>query len=135
VTCLHCPLSGNGSINTFPRQQIRTQQLTVLIAYFPILKKIECAYEITLLCVCAHVRVAVYPPIVARQRIGKSLLIVARQRLHFLCCPCRIKGKQAISCSLNIFFSVCFVLRLYTENIWARHSKSGDLFLQNTYSP
>jgi hypothetical protein len=26
MTCLHCPLHGNGSINTFPRQQICMQQ-------------------------------------------------------------------------------------------------------------
>jgi hypothetical protein len=31
------------------------------------------------LCVCACV--CVFPPIVARQRLGKSILIVARQRL------------------------------------------------------
>jgi hypothetical protein len=35
------------------------------------------------LCVCECVRVcvSVYPPVVARQRLGKNPLIVARQRL------------------------------------------------------
>jgi hypothetical protein len=53
-------------------------------------------------CVC----VSVYrppPPIVARRRLSKSTLIVARQRLRFLCHLCRIKGK-AISSSQNLFF-------------------------------
>jgi hypothetical protein len=31
VICLHCPLRGNGSINTFPRQQIRTHQPTAIL--------------------------------------------------------------------------------------------------------
>jgi hypothetical protein len=31
VTCLHCPLCDNGSINMFPRQQIGTKQLATLL--------------------------------------------------------------------------------------------------------
>jgi hypothetical protein len=50
---------------------------TPFLAYFPTLKKIEYAYEITLLSVCLCIS-----PIVARQRLGKSSLIVARQQLH-----------------------------------------------------
>jgi hypothetical protein len=50
--------------------------ISSLISYF---EKIEHAFQTTLLsvfmCVC------VYPPIVARQRLGESPLIVARQRL------------------------------------------------------
>jgi hypothetical protein len=58
--------------------------------------------------VCVSVRVSL---VVARQRLGKTLL---RQRIHtqqqncwtrrFQCGPCRIKGKQAISCSQNFLF-------------------------------
>jgi hypothetical protein len=57
-------------------------------------------------CVClfVFVFVSVYPPIVARQRLGKSPLIVARQRQLFLCGPCRIKGKLAIISSQNFLF-------------------------------
>jgi hypothetical protein len=50
-------------------------------------------------CVCLCI-----PLIVAKQRLGKSPLIVARQRLRFLCGPCRIKGKYAISSSQNFLF-------------------------------
>jgi hypothetical protein len=32
-------------------------------------------------CVCVRMCVSVYPPIIAKERLGKSLLIVARQRL------------------------------------------------------
>jgi hypothetical protein len=31
VTCLHFPFRGNGSIDTFPRQQMRMQQLRALL--------------------------------------------------------------------------------------------------------
>jgi hypothetical protein len=52
--------------------------------------------------VCA----CVSPSIVARQRPGKSPLIVARHRLRFICGPCRIKGKEEISSSQNFLLVI-----------------------------
>jgi hypothetical protein len=46
--------------------------------YFPYFEQIEQAYEITLLCVYVCLCIS---PIVARRRLGKNPLIVARQRL------------------------------------------------------
>jgi hypothetical protein len=57
-------------------------------------------------CMC----VSAYPPNVARQQLGKSPVIVARQRLGFLCGPRRIKGKNAIHSSQN--FLICIKKRL-----------------------
>jgi hypothetical protein len=74
--------------------------ISALLSYF---EKMEYVYEIKLLCLC--VCVSVYPPIVARQRLGKSPLIVAMERLRFPCGPCRIKGKQAISPWQNFLFA------------------------------
>jgi hypothetical protein len=50
----------------------------LLLAYFPYLKKLS--GPIISRC-CLSVCVSVYPPVVARQRLGKSPLIVARQLL------------------------------------------------------
>jgi hypothetical protein len=48
------------------------------LACFPYFEKIKEAYEITFLCVCVCLCIP---------------HIVARQRLRFLCGPCRIEGK------------------------------------------
>jgi hypothetical protein len=50
-------------------------------------------------CVCVYI-----PLIVARQRLGKSPLIIDRQQLYFLYGPCRIKGKSAIISSQKLLF-------------------------------
>jgi hypothetical protein len=42
---------------------------------------------------------SLYRPIVARQRLGKHVPGV-------LCCPCRIKGKQAISSAEDFLFLI-----------------------------
>jgi hypothetical protein len=59
----------------------------------------------------------VYPPIVARLRLGKDVPAATKNcwRRHFLSRPCRIKGKYAISSSQNFllaYFSyfVSFIL-------------------------
>jgi hypothetical protein len=40
VICLHCPLHDNGSINRFPRQQVRAQHVTALLEeMFPVLSE------------------------------------------------------------------------------------------------
>jgi hypothetical protein len=42
--------------------------------------------------------------IVARQRLGKHFHVARRNwKRHFLCDPCRIKGKYAISSAQNFF--------------------------------
>jgi hypothetical protein len=58
----------------------------VFLAYFPILKKNRLGLRDPV-AVRAYVFLCVCPPIVARQRLGKSPFVVARQRLRFLCGP------------------------------------------------
>jgi hypothetical protein len=53
------------------------------------------------LCVCLCI-----PLIDTMQRLGKSRLIIARQRLRFLYCQGRIKGKQENSSSQNFLLHV-----------------------------
>jgi hypothetical protein len=63
----------NNSHLWFRRSLKFTKIIPSFLAYFPYFVKIEQAYEISC-CLCI-------PPIVARQRLGKSPLIVARQQL------------------------------------------------------
>jgi hypothetical protein len=48
----------------------------------------------------------VYPPIVARYQIGKDVPAATKScwRRRFVCGPCRIKRKQAISSSQNFLY-------------------------------
>jgi hypothetical protein len=50
-----------------------------------------------------------YLPIVARQQHGKDVLAAMKNcwRHRFLCGPCCVKGKQAISSSQNFVFKYC----------------------------
>jgi hypothetical protein len=41
-----------------------------LLAYFPYFENIKSAYDIVLLSVCVCVCLSLYPPILARQRLG-----------------------------------------------------------------
>jgi hypothetical protein len=65
-------------------------------------------------CVCLYI-----PHIGARQRLDKSPLVVARQRLHFLCVPCRLKRKQAIK--LFVPFCTQSSISLQTNGIVVIH--------------
>jgi hypothetical protein len=63
---------------------------------------------------------SVYLSIVARQRLVKHAPTVTRTcwRSRFLCCPCRIKGKSAISSSqkLSLFFIRGFLRHIQRSN-------------------
>jgi hypothetical protein len=91
------PLSllGNGSVNTFPRQRIHVTIANLLDASFSIRSVL---YQMSL---------SVYPPTVARQRLGKFVPAATKNcwRRYFLCGPCCITGKYAISSSPNLFVS------------------------------
>jgi hypothetical protein len=53
---------------------------------------------------CLHAVCLWIPPIVARQWLGKDFPTATRNclRRHFLCSPCRVKGKYEISFSKNL---------------------------------
>jgi hypothetical protein len=79
-------LLGKRSVNTFPQQWIPATKEELLDAPFlcgPHIIKGESLDR------------ALYPPIVARQRIGKHFLVATKKWLKnpFLCGPCRIRRK------------------------------------------
>jgi hypothetical protein len=74
------------------------------------------------------------PLIVARQQTGKHVLVAKNTRATiencwkcFICCPCRIKGKQAISSSQNFlfYFKYSQTYFIYSRSVVFHDSHSG----------
>jgi hypothetical protein len=95
--CIPISLLGNGSVNTFPLQQIHDTKNCWTHPFLcgPCLIKIE------------SLGLLVYLPIVARQWLGKGVPAATKNfwRHRFLYGPCRIKGKYAISSSQNFLIA------------------------------
>jgi hypothetical protein len=90
-------LRGNGTVNTFTRQQIHVTIEELLGVSF---------YMQSCRITGESVGLFVYPLIVAGQRLGKRFPTEGLLEAFFVCCPCRIKGKNANSCSQNLLFFV-----------------------------
>jgi hypothetical protein len=92
------PLSllGNCLVNTFPLQRIHNSRGTfglIVICMVRLISK-------------ENVGLYMYPPIDARQLLGKHVPVATKncRRRRFLCCPCRIKGNWVISCPQNFLY-------------------------------